>query len=208
MSTGGLYGFIKNGVEKASFIRMGAEPSSLGRTVVDFVKDMTDNDLYDMFRNVVTVKSNDMPSAEELVYMLSSGQFDGTWNEIIRGCQGDFALYKELAERNKKIYMTDDGELILDSILCSYAYYINLDTMHLEYWKGLQPKPCRGNRYGTEKHGPIGFFPCRMLKRYPLDAVRERPAAEIINEMERSAKADEKKMSKNNWHGLLKPTHI
>ena len=158
MSTGGLYGFIKNGAEKATFIRMGAEPSSLGRAVVDFVKDMTDNDLYDVFRNVVTVKSNDMPSAEELVYILSSGQFDGTWNGIIRGCQGDFALYKELAEKNKKIYMTDDGKLILDSILCGYAYYINLDTMHLEYWKGLQSKPCRGNRYGTEKHGPIGFF--------------------------------------------------
>lgn len=202
MSTSGLYGFIKDGVEKATYNQLDSDPPSLGRDVINFIKNTSDSELGAVYNNIVLVKENDVPTEGELAYIRASGQEDHDsiegekWYCAIRGSQGDFTLYMRLAKNDLRIYMTDGSEFILDSLYCEYAYYINLDTKQLEFWKGWQLKPSRGNRYGKEKYNGDCFYPCKMLKKYPFDVVRSMPTDAIVDQMVKTAKANRRRMEK------------
>ena len=201
MGTRGLYGFIKGGVEKVTYKHFDSDPPCLGTEVVDFIKQLTDEKLEAVFDNIVLVKEDAVPSEDELAYIKASGQsrdmLNGkTWYDVIRGSQGNFSLYAELAENNLRIYMTDYSDYIRDSLYCEYAYYINLDSRQLEFWKGWQLKPSRGNRYGKEKYGDTDFYPCKMLKKYPFDEVRNIQTESVVNDMAKRAKANIRQMQK------------
>ena len=201
MGTRGLYGFIKGGVEKVTYKQLDSDPPFLGSKVTDFIKQMTDEKLEAVFDNIVLVNEDVVPSEDELAYIKASGQsldmLNGKiWYDVIRGSQGNFSLYAELAENNLRIYMTDDSDYILNSLYCEYAYYINLDSRQLEFWKGWQLKPSRGNRYGKEKYGDTDFYPCKMLKKYPFDEVRSMQTDLIVKDMVKRAKANRRQMQK------------
>lgn len=201
MGTRGLYGFIKGGVEKVTYNHFDSDPPFLGSKVTDFIKQLTDEKLERMFDNIVLVKGDAVPSKDELTYIKDSGQDLGMlngkiWYDVIRGSQGNFSLYAELAENNLRIYMTDNSDYIRNSLYCEYAYYINLDSRQLEFWKGWQLKPSRGNRYGKEKYGDTNFYPCKMLKKYPFDEVRSIQTESVVNDMVKRAKANRRQMQK------------
>lgn len=42
MGTRGIYGFIKDGTEKATYKQMDSDPTFLGRSVIDFIKKAPD----------------------------------------------------------------------------------------------------------------------------------------------------------------------
>ena len=62
-------------------------------------------------------------------------------------------------------------DFIKDSLFCEYGYIINMDTKKLEMYEGFQKKPDKrkSNRYGTENER--GYYPCRMVKAFPLDKI-------------------------------------
>ena len=73
-------------------------------------------------------------------------------------------------------------------MFCEFAYLINLDNETLEYWVGYQKKPDAMNRYGTEN--PDKFYPCKLLKAYDLQYIRDAEPKEITDEMLNLAKDD------------------
>lgn len=97
MGSRGLYGFIKGGVEKATYSHGSSYPSYLGRDVIDFIKKTTDTELIDMFDRIVLVDGDTNPSADELRSLFNSGQYDGaqsgnSWNDVIRSSRKNFGL--------------------------------------------------------------------------------------------------------------------
>lgn len=200
MGSRGLYGFIKDGVEKATYSHGDSYPSYLGRDIIDFIKKTTDTELVNIFDRIVLVDGDTKPSADELRILLNSGQYDDTqsgnsWNDVIRSSRKNFGLYKKVAEKGCPIYITDDKEFIYNSFYCEYVYFINLDTMRLEFWLGWQTKqPYKGNRYGeTLNRGPrFASYPCRPAVEYPLALVRAVPTDDLVGIMNSLYAAEEK----------------
>ena len=85
-------------------------------------------------------------------------------------------------------YLRPTPSFILDSLLCEYAYVVNLDEQTLEFYVGMQTEPQEGNRYGTEgKPCATGelFYPCRLLTTFPLEQVRVEDTAALSDTMRR-----------------------
>lgn len=77
-----------------------------------------------------------------------------------------------------KLMLVDSHEFAADSLFCEYAYVIDLDHDVFEVHVGFQKKaPPKSHRFASMPRDkkPDGtesdYFPCRLLKSYPLDAL-------------------------------------
>lgn len=154
MGTRGLYGFIKNGTEKATYHHNDSYPEWLGKEICDFLKNMSDEDLSRLFDSIIVVP---------------------------KGLRGDLELYKKMGKTGQKMRVTNDISFIRDSLYCEYAYLVNLDSRELEFWKGFQDTPTPDNRYGTSEND--GYYPCKLVATFPFDKIRNTPTQDIVTEM-------------------------
>lgn len=167
MGTRGCYGFRKNGIDKITYNHYDSYPDCLGRTMVEFCKNTSIEEMNEIFDRLVLVDENDKPTPEQITacspyYSGCVGrQSPDDWYCLLREAQGEPNAYK-----NGLRYMIDSHEFIKDSLFCEYAYIINLDVNKLEFWRGFQSKLHKGCRYGTEKHS--GYYPCKMVASYSL----------------------------------------
>jgi hypothetical protein len=58
-------------------------------------------------------------------------------------------------------------DFIKDSLMCEWAYIVNLDTNKLEVYKGFQDKPHEKGRYASTAHRE-GYYPCALVAEFPL----------------------------------------
>ena len=175
MSTRGLYGIRKNGIDKLTYNHFDSYPEGLGKKVVKFCLGNDEKTLHKFFDLIEVVDGNDAPTKEQVEYCTSLGLDDTgvgeqslyDWYCLIRNLQGDFCLYQKLVEGHNRIYMIDGIDFIKDSLWCEYAYIINLDDNVLEFYQGFQTEPQEGNRYGTEStyEGFDGtkLYPCKLV---------------------------------------------
>ena len=111
------------------------------------------------------------------------------WYQLLRKTQG--AEWFDEVYDNFQEHIIDGSGFIKDSLFCEHAYIINLDTMELEYWKGFQHKPQKGNRYGETAPTPSykgqeAYYPCALMKTYPLKTISTKVKVKmIVDEMEK-----------------------
>ncbi len=190
MSTRGLYGLRKNGIDKYTYNHFDSYPSGLGRNVLEFCAENDVNKLSKLFNNIELVYKNETPTKDQIDickreewadFSVSSGR-DDEWYCLLRHLQGNFKEYSKAIENDKKVFMTNDAHFIKDSLFCEYAYIINLDDEVLEFFVGFQQKPQNNNRYGTNKKGK--YYPCRLLYAIPLNKINFENTDELVIEME------------------------
>lgn len=163
MGTRGCYGFRKNGIDKITYNHWDSYPDCLGRTMVEFCKNTSIQEMNEIFDRLILVNESDKPTAEqyeECKQYVNTWSIGG-WYSLLRDAQGEPKAYK-----NGLRYMIDSHDFIKDSLFCEYAYIINLDTNKLELWKGFRREPDIHNRYGMEKTD--GYYPCKMVASYSL----------------------------------------
>lgn len=195
MSTRGLWGFRKNGRDMLTYNHSDSDPSWLGKQISKFISDLTDEEL-GKFPDMLEPVDEDKPAAAEhtrLCKELGVADFDVASRKetdyycLLRGAQGNFPFYEGLVKnppeclKGNKLPFIISNSFIQDSLYCEYAYIINLDEKRLEFWKGFQKKPDKGNRYGTEASD--GFYPCRMVKAYEFDQIRKDGAEKTAADM-------------------------
>lgn len=175
MSTRGLYGFRKNGIDKCTYNHFDSYPSGLGCDVVKFCANNSVEDLKLFFDNIELVSEESRPTAHQIrecqiagyVDLSVSSQSNNDWYCLLRNLQGNFKEYQKCIDDGNKLYMTDGIDFIQDSLFCEYAYIINLDDEVLEFYEGFQKEPQVGNRYGTNEDR--GYYPCKLVSTFPLD---------------------------------------
>lgn len=186
MGTRGLYGFRKNGVDKAAYNQYDSYPSGLGETVVEFCKLHGIEEMNTIFDKIVMVNNNIAPTERQIEECINNGYADfgvssqskADWYCLLRNCQGDLEC---LAKAKNNAYMEDSIEFIKDSLFCEYAYIINLDDEVLEFYEGFQETPQKGNRYGTE-HDDSGYYPCKLSLTFPLNEIDDvKKIVEMMN---------------------------
>lgn len=101
-----------------------------------------------MFDAIEMVSERSKPTFEQINFCVKSGLYDmdvskesvDDWYCLLFKIQGDLFALNGLVNSEKKGYMIDKSSFIKDSLLCEYAYIINLDTHMLEFWVGCQKK--------------------------------------------------------------------
>ena len=176
MSTRGLYGIRKNGVDKCTYNHCDSYPDWLGKEVLLFCNSHTKEELSKLFDLIELVDKHSRPAPEQLKYYKESGyansnlSFDASWDDVLFELEGNFEAYSEMLKTNRIIYMTDYIDFIKDSLFCEYAYIINLDEEVLEFYVGFQKKPQKNNRYGTTSLNT--YYPCKLVYRVPFDELK------------------------------------
>lgn len=177
MGTRGIMGFRKNGQDKLTYNHFDSYPDGLGASVVDFCRNTSIDEMNEIFDRIKLVKEDKKPTVEQIEECKQwlnrhvSQQTEYEWYCLLREAQGELSAYKSLR------YMIDNHNFIKDSLFCEFGYIINLDDNTLEFWKGFQKEPQKGNRYGTKISEDRGngtkYYPCRLMEVYPLDSIPE-----------------------------------
>jgi len=175
MSTRGLYGFRKNGIDKTTYNHSDSYPEWLGDQISKFCCAVTPDRLSAFFDRIIMVDEDASPTREQQDYCIAAGWYNAYvgekspahWYNLLRELQGNMAELDKAVRFDKDFYMIDSSSFILDSLFCEYAYIVNLDTGMLEFWEGYQKSSQEGNRYG-ETPDDGGYYPCRLALEIPL----------------------------------------
>lgn len=177
MSTRGLYGFRKGGIDKTTYNHSSSYPEWLGEKISKFCAAVTPEQMSDFFDRIIMVDEDASPTKEQQDYCIAAGWYNpyvggeppAYWYSLLRELQGNMAELDKAVRSDKDFYMIDSSEFIKDSLFCEYAYIVNLDTGMLEFWKGFQKSPQEGNRYGEElSDDDFPYYPCRLALEIPL----------------------------------------
>ena len=162
MSTRGLYGFHKNGIDKLTYNHLDSYPDWLGKKVVEFCKCAGRDGMNSLFDHIELVSEDAKPTPKQIEYCMEHdlGVDGGDWGWTLCPNQGCPENWLPFIDSGLKIYMIDSLPFIKDSLFCEYAYIVNLDTDQLEFYCGFQHKPDETNRYGCEEDQ--GYYPSRM----------------------------------------------
>ncbi|MDP9750391.1 hypothetical protein [Thermoanaerobacter pentosaceus] len=182
MSTRGAYGFYKSGITKATYNHSDSYPSGLGRSVMEFIKETSIEEMNEIFNNIVLVNEDDLPSLEQIkeVAKITDVEIYDTinWYSLLRSVQGDLSAYKKGLR-----YMNDNQEFLKNSAFCEWAYIINLDENVLEVYKGSQKKPQK-NRYYT-KEPCCNCYNVALIKKIPIEEIKKGNIEELISRIEK-----------------------
>ena len=177
MSTRGLYGLRKNGIDKLAYNHSDSYPSYLGAHIIDFLTNVSIEQLNFLYDHIILVNEDSTPTQNEIDFCMSNntGYLDNTrqndlWYGLLHNLQGDLIMIMEIAQKNNKVYLIDNQEFIRDSLFCEWAYIINLDTNKLEIYEGFQKTPDDNNRYGNTPNQD-GYYPCQLLLEIPLNKI-------------------------------------
>ena len=170
MATRGAYGFYKGGVTKITYNHSDSYPENLGVKVAFFAKAIPMKDLNEVFDRIILVDGDAKPSADQLAevdlinpYPMKS---EINWYRALGFAAEELKYYVKGLR-----YMIDNQEFIKDSLMCEWAYVINLDDETLEVYKGFQTE-AQENRYYDSKlvdDKSEKYKNCRLLTAIPIE---------------------------------------
>lgn len=191
MSTRGLYGIRKNGIDKCTYNHSDSYPDWLGKKVLEFCATNSVERLSRLFDNIEMVTEDATPTEEQIEICKKAGyvnldvinRSEKDWYCLLRNLQGNFKAYTKCIEDDSRVFMTDGVGFIEDSLFCEYAYIINIDDEVLEYYEGFQKTPQIDNRYGTTPDDN-GYYPCKLEFTIPLDEIGFENVDKFVTKME------------------------
>ena len=197
MSTRGVYGFRKNGVDKITYNHTDSYPDYLGCEILEFCRDLSVKDLNKLYELIEMINEDIAPTNEQIKIckmnkyadFTVSNKSEADWYCLLRRLQGNFKVLKTAVEENKRIFMIDNHDFIKDSLFCEYGYIVNLDSEALEFWLGFQREPDETNRYGTELDD--GYYPCKFILNIPLSSINTDSIVKWVKKMNKLAGKDD-----------------
>ena len=143
MSTRGAVGFIKNGHLTTIYNSGGSSPEGLGNDILDFIR------------------RYDLEEINKLVDSFVLADEEGKLTE-------SFYSLREFWKKEKKETLVYDSTVFLyDSLMCEWAYIINLDTKELELYKGMNEEKPIGRFSNVPKHSD-GHYSVSLIRTIPL----------------------------------------
>lgn len=187
MGTRGLYGFRKNGCDKAVYHHYDSYPEGLGKEFVDFIKVIGVNRLNDFFEKIEEIDIKKPPTAQQIQYAKQNGWYTDSvsersekdWYCLLHGLQ-NLCNWEKSIESDTPIMIENDIDFITDSLFCEYAYILNFDTNELEFYEGFQNSHDPHSRY-TGYHD--GYCECRLVLTIPTEELLKTPSYQSVSRM-------------------------
>ena len=171
-------------MDKLTYNHYDSYPEWLGAHIVEFVKESSVEELNAIYDGLILIDGSSVPDEAQIEEcslwtdtLVSKGS-TSDWYCLLRKAQGEFQSFHDGLR-----YMIDNHNFIKDSLFCEFGYIINLDDNALEFWKGDQEVPQKGNRYGTEC-SEDGYYPCRFALSFPLSSIPK----DAVKQMKRNSK--------------------
>lgn len=181
MSTRGVVGFRKDGIDKIKFNRYDSYPRELGYDVQRFLKNTSIEVIRGIVDRIEVVDENGSPTPEQVEVIKKYGI------DIIPGCNWFFVMATVNLDDylNGFPYLADSSSFLKDSLFCEWGYVINLDTEMLEIYRGFQNSPSY-NRYFTDyPYDNEGkYFNCQMIKEISFDELQSFDMGKFENEID------------------------
>lgn len=187
MGTRGAVGVKSGGQLFITYNHWDSYPSELGRDMVDFCRDLTEETvvtLKERFKHVKIVEEDGKATPEEQKKYIDAGFYDATvsaqsseeWYCLLRKLQG-MGFLKAVLE-GKCQHWIDSQEFLKNSLSCEYAYIIDLDEEDLWFFQGFNkeedknsplPFPQVPERDGDNRYYPVRFKGKAALTKIPDD---------------------------------------
>lgn len=148
MSTRGAVGFIKDDNLTTIYNSGRSAPSVLGNDILDFIRRYPIEEINELVNGFVCDNNRIIYGHEEAASFYS---LRDSWNN-----------------GKKETLIDNDTEFLKDSLLCEWAYIINLDTNELEIYKGMN----KGKPVGRFKNVPKNvekYYPVSLVGLIPLN---------------------------------------
>ena len=149
MTTKGAWGFIINKKEKIIFIKADAYPNHLGIQVLDLVL------------------HNDLKELEHIAKIIKNTKDK---NKL----KGDYPEFYTYGKSNQ-IYISNQNQMLHDSLFCQYAYIINIDTSLVEIYTGDNQNPKAYGRYASKttftREIPNNYYGVVLRREIPFESI-------------------------------------
>jgi hypothetical protein len=170
MSTNGAVGFVLDGKEYVAYNHSDSYPNWLGDKVVKEIHELVHRAGVSAIRDKVralTLVDEDATPTEDQAKALATTRNEGVstgdnFYSYLREAQGSLVSYLHLG------FMPDNADFLNDSLLCEYAYIVNLDTNNLDYYRGFQ------------RDGNGGYGRVKLAMSYPLAELNENTVKNMI----------------------------
>lgn len=182
MASRGAYGFKVDGQYKITYCHTDAYPDALGREIVHFCRNVEDWGLLKQrVREVVMVDEEKKANVEwQIMYRVYSDSNVATgdpekWYNLLRKLQN--GGYLDAIYNGEVVHMTDAYDFLLDSLFCTYAYIIDIDSMELKIYRGYQEQPNPDNEFGQEPYKgneDFDYYPVDMIGSYSVYDIPKR----------------------------------
>lgn len=183
MSSLGVYGFYKNGVDKITKCYGDSYPTGLGKSIMTFIQSTSIEEMSDIFSKIIMVDINSEATKEQFENCKDYFQPSASntfWYDLLRKTQDTLEPYKKDLK-----YMIDNKDFIKDSFYCDWGYIINLDNNELEIYIGYQIEQ-NNDRYKINLPSSYGehgnYYSCKLYKSYKFDKLSKGIMKEIENE--------------------------
>ena len=176
MGSKGLVGFRLNNTYRATYNHWDSYISELGFEVVNFIQaHLQDQESIAQLKIAVSKLtwvdiSSPVPGPLQVRYERFANLAVGPkpslakWYNLLREAQGAACLEPVLTR--ELVHLINYTSFIQDSLMCDYAYFLNLDTDTLEIWAGRQKVPRLDNPFGTKNDR--GYYPCALSYSVPF----------------------------------------
>lgn len=190
MGTRGVYGIRKGGVDKLMYNHFDSYPTSLGVTVMNFVKGKTDVEMSAQHDFMEEIDSDTPPTKAEWDLCLKAitvnlgvgSQKEEDWYCVLRELQGN--LDKQ-SPPNGIPYFINGNNFVKDSLFCEWGYIVNVDTGKLEIYRGFNKINGGKGRYAKlldengEKKKDMSYYGIVLLAEVPFEDIRKWSDSEI-----------------------------
>jgi hypothetical protein len=174
MGTRGMVGLVSDGTVYGTYNHYDSYPSALGEKVADFVTHVRTAGVETIKTQVTRlsfVDEDTKPTAEErkrYEHLTDDSVSDGDdWYAILRNAQGDLQAYLDA-----EIWIDGLG-FAGDSLMCEWAYLVNVDDETVEFYKGFNKGITRGRFAGLANRDSHGYGPITLLAEVPFDVAAQ-----------------------------------
>lgn len=167
-------------------------PACMGAIVLDFLKTKDLSIFKNKLRNTRFITQDDYRNywhefgidieKEKFVDIGISNQFNWKHPTLSRNLGAD--ILTEIYKSKDKLDLWDDLEFAKDSLMCEWAYVIDLDNNKLEVYAGFnKEKLDKESRFYFDGYvSDNGYYPIKLLKTYDIDNLPEKEV--FVEELE------------------------
>jgi hypothetical protein len=177
MGTRGTYGFASNTKVKLSYNHFDSWPEGLGKEIVAFIRKVNAENGWAKLRMavdkcIVVDENAAMDESEARQYFPKKKSFPKLpiWYEAMHHFQNGKIL--DAVYTGEVKHITDGSEFPKNSHFCEYCYVIDLNRMAFDIYVGKQKQPDKNSHFGQTKNEE-GFYPCKIVVSWRLDAIPE-----------------------------------
>lgn len=171
--------FVDGSYRVAQYGQWDGYPSGQGLTALNFVRDKMDKELFitNIMRSRFIGENEqvllwakigiDIKARDGFVSMEESALFEKHYPQLHRNCA---AKVLDMIQDSQGLLLGDQIDFAADSLMCEYAYVIDLDANTFEVFKGFNHEPLNPEDrfYGLEQ-ACADYFPVKMLCQWFLN---------------------------------------